>query len=54
MKQPSVCQMLLYIQGRSDHVVEIMKAAVKFNVVIIPYGGTSVSGALECPKMKNV
>ena len=37
--------------GSHDHVVEIMKAAVKFNVVIIPYGGgTSVSGALECPE----
>ncbi|XP_076305894.1 alkyldihydroxyacetonephosphate synthase, peroxisomal-like [Tachypleus tridentatus] len=33
-----------------DDVVEIVKIANKHNVVIIPFGGgTSVSGALECP-----
>jgi alkyldihydroxyacetonephosphate synthase len=37
--------------GSHEHVVQIMEAAVKYNVVIIPYGGgTSVSGALECPE----
>eukprot|EP00944_MAST-04C_sp_MAST-4C-sp1_P007008 g7008.t1 len=37
--------------GSHDHVVQIVEAAVKYDVVIIPYGGgTSVSGALECPE----
>ncbi|XP_013772672.2 alkyldihydroxyacetonephosphate synthase, peroxisomal-like [Limulus polyphemus] len=34
-----------------DDVVEVVKMANKHNVVIIPFGGgTSVSGALECPE----
>lgn len=34
-----------------DDVVQIVKMANKYNVVIIPFGGgTSVSGALECPE----
>ncbi|XP_022253621.1 alkyldihydroxyacetonephosphate synthase, peroxisomal-like [Limulus polyphemus] len=34
-----------------DDVVEIVKTVNKHNVVIIPFGGgTSVSGALECPE----
>ena len=37
--------------GSHDHVVQIVEAAVKYDVVVIPYGGgTSVSGALECPE----
>ncbi|XP_076305682.1 alkyldihydroxyacetonephosphate synthase, peroxisomal-like isoform X3 [Tachypleus tridentatus] len=33
-----------------DDVVQVVKMANKYNVVVIPFGGgTSVSGALECP-----
>ncbi|KAL1496997.1 hypothetical protein ABEB36_008030 [Hypothenemus hampei] len=33
-----------------DHVVEIVKLAEEYNLVIIPFGGgTAVSGAVECP-----
>ena len=40
--------------GKHEHVEAIVKAAVKHNVVIIPYGGgTSVSGAVEPPAKEN-
>eukprot|EP00947_MAST-08B_sp_MAST-8B-sp1_P002420 g2420.t1 len=36
--------------GCHDHVVKIVAAAVEHNVCLIPFGGgTSVSGALQCP-----
>merc|ERR1711871_1151034 len=36
--------------GSHEDVEEIVQAAVRFDVVLIPYGGgTSVSGGLECP-----
>lgn len=50
----SRCPDAVIYPGSHNDVEAIIKAAVRFNVVLIPYGGgTSVSSALQCPENEN-
>ena len=49
--EPILCVCLQGLTGDSLQVVSIVRAAHEHNVVIIPFGGgTTVSGAVLCPK----